>query len=42
MTRIPQQCLVEVKGVKIVSLNDVLHILLELEYMVPTFPNHES
>jgi hypothetical protein len=42
MTRVPQPCLVEVKGVKVVSLDDVLHILLELEYMVRTFPNHES
>jgi len=42
MTRVPQPCLVEVKGVKVVSLNDVLHILSELEYMVPIFPNHES
>lgn len=42
MTRVPQPYLVEVKGVKVVSLDDVLHILLELEYMVRTFPNHES
>jgi hypothetical protein len=42
MTKVPQPCLVEVKRVKVVSLDDVLHILLKLEYMVPTFPNHES
>jgi hypothetical protein len=42
MTSVPQPCLVEVKGVKVVNLDDVLHILSELEYMVPTFPNHEN
>jgi hypothetical protein len=42
MTIISQPCLVEIKGIKVINLDDVLHILLELEYMVPTFPNHES
>jgi hypothetical protein len=34
--------LLETKGLKAISLSDVLHILMEVEYMVPTFPNLES
>jgi hypothetical protein len=40
--RLLKPYLLENKGLKATSLNDVLHILMELEYMVPTFPNLES
>ncbi len=40
--RLLKPYLLETKGLKAIGLNDVLHILMELEYMVPTFLNPES
>jgi len=35
-------CLTKIKRFKVAHLNDIQHIFMELEYMVPTFPNPKS
>ncbi len=35
-------CLTKIKRLKVVHLNDVQQIFMELEYMVPTFPNPKN
>jgi hypothetical protein len=40
--RVPIPSLVEEKGLKWASMSDILHILVELEYMMPPIFNFES
>jgi hypothetical protein len=42
ITKVSTPYLTKTKGLKYINLNDIVHIMMELEYMVPTFLHHES
>jgi hypothetical protein len=40
--KVPVNCAVVTKGLKVATLSNVLHSLMELEYAMPPCPNVES